>query len=194
MNQTIDFVLASASPRRKDLLRREGYPFEVDPSDVDESLYPTEGIDSVPYCMDLALAKAQQVGSRRPDRLVMGADTVVDFEGRIIGKPSDADDARRIVRMLFSRPHKVITGLAWVWRQRSLEMVRAATTVVIPRRLTAEQVEQHIRSGNWRGKAGAYGIQEFGDEFVERIEGSFTNVMGLPMELVAETWKEIFPS
>ncbi len=140
--------------------------------------------------MDLALAKAADVAVRRPDRLVMGADTVVDFEGEIVGKPVDADDARRIVRMLFSAPHKVITGLALVWRERGIERVRGATTVVTPRPLTDEQVEAHIRSGDWEGKAGAYGIQECGDEFVERIEGSFTNVMGLPMELVEEMLRE----
>jgi septum formation protein len=180
------FVLASASPRRRELLARAGYRFEVDPSAVDESQFPTDGIDSERYCMELALAKAAEVAARRPDRLVMGADTVVDFDGHIIGKPADADDARRIVRMLFSAPHKVITGLALVWRDRGIERVRGAVTVVIPRALTDAQVEAHIRSGDWEGKAGAYGIQECGDAFVERIEGSFTNVMGLPMEMVEE--------
>lgn len=181
-----EFVLASASPRRRDLLSRAGYRFQVDPSMVDESQFPTRGVYSERYCMDLALAKAAEVADRRPDRLVMGADTVVDFDGHIIGKPADADDARRIVRMLFSAPHKVITGLALVWRDRGVERVRAATTVVVPRPLSEAQVEAHIRGGDWEGKAGAYGIQECGDAFVERIEGSFTNVMGLPMELVEE--------
>jgi len=181
-----EFVLASASPRRRQLLARAGYRFEVDPSTVDESQFPTDGIDSERYCMKLALAKAAEVAARRPQRLVMGADTVVDFDGHIIGKPADADDARWIVRMLFSAPHKVITGLALVWRDRDIEQVRGAVTVVVPRALTDAQVEAHIRSGDWEGKAGAYGIQECGDEFVARIEGSFTNVMGLPMEMVEE--------
>ncbi len=181
-----EFVLASASPRRRQLLARAGYRFEVDPSTVDESQFPIDGINSKRYCMKLALAKAAEVAARRPQRLVMGADTVVDFDGHIIGKPADADDARRIVRKLFSAPHKVITGLALVWRDRAIERVRGAVTVVIPRALTDAQVEAHIRSGDWEGKAGAYGIQECGDEFVERIEGSFTNVMGLPMEMVEE--------
>lgn len=185
-----EFVLASASPRRKDLLTRAGYRFEVDPSSVDESQFPLDGVYSERYCMELALAKATEVADRRPDRLVMGADTVVDFDGQIIGKPTDAEDARRIVRMLFSAPHKVITGLALIRRDRKIERVRSAVTVVVPRALTDEQVEAHIRSGDWEGKAGAYGIQECGDEFVERIEGSFTNVMGLPMELVEEMLRE----
>jgi septum formation protein len=184
-----EFVLASASPRRRELLARAGYRFEVDPSTVDESQFPTSGVCSERYCMDLALAKAAEVAARRPNRLVMGADTVVDFDGQIIGKPADADDARRIVRMLFSAPHKVITGLALVCRDRGIEQVRGAVTVVIPRALTDAQVEAHICSGDWEGKAGAYGIQECGDEFVARIEGSFTNVMGLPMEMVEEMLK-----
>ncbi|NLH15406.1 MAG: septum formation protein Maf [Phycisphaerae bacterium] len=184
-----EFVLASASPRRRDLLARAGHRFEVDPSSVDESQFATVGVYSERYCMELARAKAAEVADRRPDRLVMGADTVVDFDGQIVGKPADANDARRIVRMLFSAPHKVITGLALIRRDRKIELVRSAVTVVFPRALTDEQVEAHIRSGDWEGKAGAYGIQECGDEFVERIEGSFTNVMGLPMELVEEMLK-----
>ena len=116
----------------------------------------------------------------------MGADTVVDFNGKIIGKPEDADHAEEITRMLFSQPHDVITAVALVRICDGIEMIEAAITKVFPKRLTEEQILDHIQNGKWQGKAGAYGIQETGDEFVERIEGSFTNVIGLPMELVAE--------
>jgi septum formation protein len=116
----------------------------------------------------------------------MGADTVVDFEGEIIGKPENARHAEEITRMLFSDPHDVITGIALVRLSDNTEMVRAAVTKVYPKKLTDEQIAEHITNGGWKGKAGAYGIQETGDEFVERIEGSFTNVIGLPMELVDE--------
>jgi septum formation protein len=183
-----NFILASASPRRKLLLEKAGYKFEVVVSDVDESIFPTTGasVTSLSHTMDLALAKAKDVAVKYPDKLVMGSDTVVDFDGEIIGKPEDARHAEEITRMLFSAPHDVITGVALVRLSDNIEIVRAAVTKVYPKKLSDEQIAEHIKNGGWKGKAGAYGIQETGDEFVERIEGSFTNVIGLPMELVDE--------
>ncbi len=179
------FILASASPRRQELLHKAGYRFEVIPSGVDEEAFGTDGIDSVSLCRQLALAKARDVAARYADRWVLGADTVVDADGHIIGKPADAADAERITRKLFSRPHKVITGIALVCLAKHIEIVQADITTVYPRRLSEKQIADHIAGGNWQGKAGAYGIQETGDAFVERIDGSFTNVMGLPMERLA---------
>ncbi len=183
-NMSTQFILASASPRRKDLLNGAGYRFETIPSEVDESAFSTEGITSCEHTMQLALAKATAIASKYPDQLVMGADTIVDLNGHVIGKPRDAVHAEAITRSLFSQPHLVITGLALVRIADNTEIIHAATTTVYPRQLTDQQIADHIKSGGWKGKAGAYGIQETGDEFVERIEGSFTNVMGLPMELV----------
>ena len=105
-------ILASASPRRKQLLTDAGYKFTVVVSQIDESIFSTENISSVEYAKQLAFAKANDVAQSHPDSIVIGADTVVDFEGQIIGKPRDAKHAEEITRMLFSRPHKVITGLA----------------------------------------------------------------------------------
>lgn len=153
-------------------------------SNIDESAFETDGISSIEHTKQLALAKALAVGRKHPAELVLAADTVVDFKGQIIGQPKDAADAERITRMLFSGPHEVVTGVALVKIDDEMEIVEMATTTVIPRKLSAEQIAEHIKNGDWRGKAGAYGIQETGDEFVERIEGSFTNVIGLPMELV----------
>jgi septum formation protein len=184
MDSQKQFILASASPRRKRLLEKAGYRLEVIASNIDESTFALEGISSIEHTKHLALAKARAIAQKYPSRLVLAADTVVDFEGRIVGKPKDADDAERITRMLFSGPHEVITAVALVKIDDGTEIVETATTTVIPRELTARQIAEHIKNGDWRGKAGAYGIQEAGDEFVERTEGSFTNVMGLPMELV----------
>ena len=183
---TISFILASKSPRRKNLLGEAGYQFEVICSKIDESAFAIDGLSSVEHAQQLALAKANDVGGRYPERYVLGADTVVDFEGMIIGKPKDAADAERITRMLFSGPHRVITGVAIVKISAGLELVRVDVTVVYPKKLSESQIAGHIDSGDWRGKAGAYGIQEAGDAFVDKIEGSFTNVIGLPMELVEE--------
>ncbi|RKY03814.1 MAG: septum formation protein Maf [Planctomycetota bacterium] len=191
MMRKSQFILASASPRRRDLLRKAGYCFEIVPSDVDESAYDTNGITSEEHTQILALAKARDVALRFPNALVMGSDTVVDLGGEIIGKPDDADHAEEITRKLFSKPHKVITGLAMVCIDKGIEIVEADTTIVYPRQLTEVQIADHITNGQWQGKAGAYGIQETGDEFVDHIDGSFTNVMGLPMELTQRLLGEL---
>jgi septum formation protein len=190
------FILASASPRRRDLLRKAGYCFEIIPSGVDESAYDTNEISSEEHTQILALAKANDVAARFPNAIVMGSDTVVDLDGEIIGKPDDITHAEEIIRRLFSKPHKVITGLALVCMEKNIQLVQVDTTTVYPRQLTEAQIADHITNCQWEGKAGAYGIQETGDEYVERIEGSFTNVMGLPMELTEQllTQLHLYPN
>jgi septum formation protein len=178
------FILASASPRRKKLLTEAGYRFEVIASKIDESMFDVEEVSPLEHSLRLAVVKAADIAIKHPRQFVLGADTVVDLDGKLIGKPEDAGDAEWITRLLFSRPHKVITAVALIRAEDKIELIEAETTTVYPKMLTEEQIAGHIKSGNWRGKAGAYGIQESGDEFVAKIEGSFTNVMGLPMELV----------
>lgn len=177
-------ILASASPRRKQLMTEAGYKFTVVTSDVDESVFPTDGVSVCDYTKQLALAKANSVASEHPTSLVIGADTVVDFQGRVIGKAADAKEAQQITEKLFSTPHKVITGIAIVRLSDNTRLLDSDTTTVYPRKMTAEQIAEHVAGGSWKDKAGAYAIQETGDEFVEKIEGSLTNVMGLPMELL----------
>ena len=177
-------ILASASSRRRQLLSEAGYEFTVVEPDVDESAFSIKGVAAHEYAERLALAKAKSVAPMYPDDLVIGADTVADFAGEIIGKPTDTKDAERITRKLFSAPHKVITGIAIVRVHDNTQVVKSDSTTVYPKPLTAGQIAKHVKSGTWRDKAGAYAIQETGDEFVERIEGSLTNVMGLPMELL----------
>jgi septum formation protein len=183
-HHSLSIILASASPRRRELLAQAGYQFEVAPPDVDESRFAAAGVRADEYAERLALAKARSVAERFADRVVIGADTVVDFAGEIIGKPADSRQAEQITGKLFSAPHKVITGLAILRLSDATELVASDTTIVYPKRMTAKQIAEHIGSGTWRDKAGAYAIQETGDQFVERIEGSLTNVMGLPMELL----------
>lgn len=184
------FVLASSSPRRRELLLEAGYIFEVCPADIDEDGFCRDGFSSEDFACGLALAKAEAVAGRFVERVVLGADTIVECGGEIIGKPVDRADAERIVRKLFSRPHRVITGVALVRFFDGTRLFEPAVTVVYPRSMSDDQVESHLDSGNWCGRAGAYGIQD-NDEFVERIEGSFSNVVGLPMELVGELFGRI---
>ena len=182
-------ILASASPRRRELLAQAGYKFTSVSPNIDESAFLAEEIEPCEYAKRLALAKAKNVATKHPHCLVIGADTVVDFNGQIIGKPADAKEAEQITKKLFSAPHKVITGVAIIRISDGTELVESDTTTIYPKKLTAEQINEHIKSKSWRNKAGAYAIKEKGDEFIERIEGSLTNVMGLPMELLEELLK-----
>jgi septum formation protein len=166
------------------LLAEAGYKFRVVPPEIDESAFAFEGAGACECAEQLALAKARDVAGRFPDCLVIGADTVVDFQGEIIGKAANEKEAEVITRKLFSAPHKVITGVAIVRMADGVEIVESETTTVYPKELTDKQIAEHIKGGTWRNKAGAYAIRENGDEFVEKIEGSLTNVMGLPMELL----------
>lgn len=201
------FILASKSPRRRELLERAGFKFKIVPPEVDEAAFEVTRpswpcskhglearatINPVEYAKSLALIKAKSVAANFPESIVVGADTIVDCEGRIIGKATDAKEAEKIIRLLFCRPHKVITGLAIVRLNDNLEIVESDTTIVHPRPMTDEQIAEQIKSGIWRDKAGAYAIQEQGDRFVEKIEGSLTNVMGMPMELFERLFKNIF--
>jgi len=161
-----------------------GYEFTVVLPEVDESAFDAEKANPVEYAKRLALAKAKSVAGKWPDSFVIGADTIVNFRGRIIGKAADAEEAEQITGKLFSEPHKVITGVAIVRISNGTELVQSDSTTVYPRKMTPDQIAEHIKGGSWRDKAGAYAIQETGDEFVEKIEGSLTNVMGLPMELL----------
>jgi septum formation protein len=179
----IHFVLASASPRRKELLRQAGYDFDVVVSNIDESKISTEHLTPAQFACKAALAKANDVGNRLSRKIIVAADTVVDFDGEIIGKAENAKQAEQITRKLFSKPHKVITAIAIIKKDIAIELVDYDTTTVYPRKLTETQICRHVKSQSWKDKAGAYAIQEGGDEFIDHIEGSETNVMGLSMEL-----------
>jgi septum formation protein len=182
-------VLASASPRRQQLLREWGFDFIVQPAEVDEEsagggLLPSE------LARRLALAKAQKVAEAFPADIVLGADTVVAFGDKAMSKPADADDARRMLGLLAGTTHIVITGVAVVWQQQKIELVRSAMSAVHMRPLTAAEIEAYIAGGQWEGKAGAYGIQD-DDPFVTNMAGSHTNIVGLPMETTSEMLTEV---
>jgi len=183
-NSRTKIVLASRSPRRRQLLAKAGYEFTVCPSDIDEAAFESEGDTPRAHAERLALAKAENVAAKFPDSIVIGADTIVDFNGRIIGKPADAAEAEEITRKLFSSPHKVITAVAIVRLAGGIKLLETDSTTVYPKKMSDQQIAEHIAGGSWQDKAGAYAIQQQGDEFIERIDGSLTNVMGLPMELL----------
>ena len=177
------FILASGSPRRAELLRAAGYAFDVVPADVDESAHP-DGLLPSELAVFLAAAKADKVSAEHPDRVVLAADTVVAFGDRAIGKPTDADDARRTLALLAGTTHVVITGLS-VRRQSPPHAADARVLSAVKMRfLSRDEIERYVATDAWRGKAGGYGIQDEtgkADPFVTRLAGCHTNIVGLPM-------------
>lgn len=185
-------VLASTSPRRSDLLRQIGIPFEVVPPDVDESLYSFDA-DPAGTAERLALAKARSVAGRPdvrgPDRLVLGADTVVLFEGRIIGKPKDADDAYAMLRNLTGRSHRVLTAFALLEAGTNRSVTAHEWTTVCMRDCADEEIRAYVDTGEPLDKAGSYGAHALGAGLITRVEGCFYNVIGLPLARLLVTLK-----
>lgn len=173
-------VLASSSPRRRELLERLGVSFTVDPPDIDESPLPGEA--AIDYVGRIAAAKAGAVAPRHPDAVVIAADTTVDLDGCILAKPADAPAARRMLKALSGRTHRVHTGVV-VGRSDQTER-GTATTYVTFTPVTDSAIEWYISTGEPMDRAGAYAIQGHGNMFVEKVTGSVTNVVGLPLALV----------
>jgi septum formation protein len=181
-------VLASKSPRRQQILRDAGIPFVARSADVPEQRRPAES--PADYVRRLAQEKAFAVPILRGE-IVLGADTVVVVDGLVLEKPSDASDAMRMLGLLSCREHEVITGICL--RSDTRKIVDAATTRVRFVPLTREEMEAYVASGEPMDKAGAYAIQGLASKFIDRIEGSYFNVMGLPVGLVYRHLKEIEP-
>lgn len=189
MNST-RLILASSSPQRRDLLEQAGYDFEVIAPTIDEPDESFHGLSPAQKAESLAYFKARTVADLRPGRLVLGADTIVSVGVTVLGKAADADEARRMLGQLSSSRHEVITGVALVATD-GRRLISSDTTHLRMRTMTPDEIEDYVRSGEWIGKAGAYAIQETADRFVESVEGSFTNIVGLPMELLGRMLREI---
>ena len=176
-------ILASASPRRAELLRAAGISFEVHPAHVDEDVHESESPDV--YVMRVAEAKARTIAARFPDRVVLGADTTVVLDEHILGKPRDEEDARRMLRILSGRVHEVLSGVCVCGPAKSgRHDVRLARTRVEFAPLSEDELAWYASSGEPMDKAGAYAIQGLASRFVTRIDGSYSNVVGLPIALV----------
>ena len=173
-------ILASASPRRSELLRQLIFDFKVLPSDVaeltDEHLSPQE------ICQLNAHRKARSVAKQIPDSLVLGADTLVFLGDEALGKPANAADAERMLERLQGRTHQVVTGISLIHLRAHRERIFATSTDVTFRPLDASQIRDYLAQVNPLDKAGAYAIQEHGEKIVSEISGSYSNVVGLPLE------------
>jgi len=180
MEPVISLILASASPRRRELLSRLGVPFEVVTAEVTEFEEPTAD----PHRMVLhnAALKASWVADRRPGALVLGADTTVFIDGTVLNKPRDHEEARRMLRQLSGRTHTVFTGVAVRRAADGLERTIGITSEVTFKTLSDDQIELYISKVETLDKAGAYSVQDHTDLIIAGYKGSFTNIMGLPLE------------
>jgi septum formation protein len=187
----VRLILASASPRRAELLRAAGFDFEAVVANVDEQLRPGESPST--YVRRLAAEKSAAVQARvRRDALILGADTTVVVDGDILGKPRDDEESAATLLRLSGRRHEVLTGISL--RQGAYELGRVETTAVWFAALTKEEIARYVASGEGRDKAGAYAIQGLASRFVPRIEGSYSNVVGLPVAAVSELVRSVLAS
>ena len=180
-------ILASGSPRRRDLMEQIGLEFRVVTAEIDET--PLHGEDHASYTLRLADAKARAVLRLYTDAVVVGADTTVAIDGELLGKPRDAADATRMLGLLRGRSHRVTTAisvLTWTGTWTAVE-----TTTVFFSPMTAEEIQDYIATGEPMDKAGAYGIQGRAAAWISRIEGDYTNVVGLPLARLAELLRRV---
>jgi septum formation protein len=175
-------VLASASPRRRELLGRLGLELIVSPADVDET--PFAGELPAPYVARVAAAKAEVARARHPGAWIVAADTTVAVDGRIFGKAADEREARAMLLEMAGRRHHVLTGTR-VLLPDGRAVARVVDTEVVMRPLGAAEIDRYVASDEWHGKAGAYGAQGVAAAFITEIHGSYTNVIGLPLAEIA---------
>ena len=186
-------ILASESPRRAEILRKAGFTFEVRPARISEARLPGESPGD--FVLRMALTKASAAADDEivfdEEMYVIGADTVVVAEGETLGKPSGADDARRMLRLLSGRRHGVLTGVSILRRPEGPKARHLESTLVEFFELSDETIDEYVSTGETLDKAVAYGIQGIGGRFVRRIEGCYFNVMGLPLSRVWASLREL---
>lgn len=183
------FILASASPRRVELLRLAGLEVEILPSGADEAFRPGETPRD--HVLRLAEAKAQAISGRHPEAWVLGADTIVVIDGEVLGKPEDIPAAKRMLRRLSGRPHEVLTGFSILRQAGGFRLAEAVASTVHFRTLTAGEIDWYAVSPEPYDKAGAYAAQGVAACFIREIRGSYTNVVGLPLCEVIEALQRL---
>lgn len=179
----MQIILASKSPRRAQLLTQIGLKYKIVPSHIDESKYTNS--NPIHTARNLAVAKARHIGQQYRTGIIIGADTIVVIDRKILGKPKDKQDAIKLLSTLSGRTHRVITGLAILNAKTNRVKVGHSITYVTFRKLLRKEIEEYIATGDPFDKAGSYGIQGKGALFVERITGDYFNVVGLPLVLLS---------
>ncbi len=181
-------ILASGSPRRKALLKQIGLQFEIEKSGYEEEI--DMKIEPHQLVKKMSLKKAQSVSKNHKNAIIIAADTLVAFKGRLIGKPEIPENAKEILKKLSGRSHSIITGFTIIDSSSGKTITRSVETKVWFKKLSSKEIDDYVKTGEPLDKAGAYGIQELGGIFIHKIEGDYYNVVGLPLYLLVEELKK----
>jgi septum formation protein len=187
-NNMKTIILASASPRRKELLKKTGLKFKVEPSNYEENI--NAELEPHELAKSLSLEKAKLVAKNHRNALVIAADTFIVFEGKILGKPPTETEAKKMLETISGRQHSVITGFTIIDTETNKALSKSVETKVYIRKLTSSEIDAYVKSKEPLDKAGAYAIQGLGAVIVERIEGDYFNVIGLPLSALTEALKK----
>jgi len=183
-----EVILASASPRRKELLEKLGLKFRVEPGSYKEDI--PAGSEPHELARKISLGKAAAVAAKHPNAVVIAADTFIVLGSRIMGKPHTEEEARKMLKAISGRPHSVITGFSLIDTDKNKALSKTVETRVYIRELTPDEIDAYVKTKEPLDKAGAYAIQGLGAIFVERIEGDYSNVIGLPLSALAGALKK----
>jgi septum formation protein len=181
-------ILASTSPRRRELLEKTGIVFEIVPSSYEEDV--SLNMSPAELVIFLSKGKAEDVSNKNPGAVIIGADTIIAFDNKVLGKPHTKENAKETLSMLGGKKHSVVTGFTIIEKSANKSVSKAVETKVYFKNLTDKEIEDYINTGEPLDKAGAYAIQGIGKKLIEKIEGDYSNVMGLPVLNVLETLKE----
>ncbi|OGI83132.1 septum formation protein Maf [Candidatus Nomurabacteria bacterium RIFCSPLOWO2_01_FULL_33_17] len=181
-------ILASTSPRRKELFEKTGIPFEIVASSYEEDM--TLDMSPKDLAMFLSKGKAESVANDNPDAIVIGADTFIAFEDKVLGKPHTKERAKEMLSILSGKQHFIITGFTIIEKSSGKLISKAVESKILLKNLTEKEIEDYIATGEPLDKAGAYAVQGLGANLIEKIEGDYSNILGLPVDEVLEALKE----
>ena len=181
-------ILASTSPRRKEILEKLTIPFETQNSDFEEDM--SQDLSAEDLAKSLSFGKAKAVADKNPDAIVIGADTFVYFGGKKVGKPKDSEDAKMMLKEMSGKPHSVFTGYTIIDTSSGKVITKVIETKVYFKSLSEKQIEDYVATGEPLDKAGSYALQGLGAILIDRIEGDFFNVMGLPLSSLSDSLNE----
>ncbi|WP_448820867.1 Maf family protein [Cetobacterium sp.] len=181
-------ILASKSPRRKEILAQLGFQLQIESKDVEEI---SDKIDIVEQIEEISLKKVMAVAVENPKEFVVGADTVVVIDGKVLGKPKDKEDAKKMLKSLSGRSHEVITAYTLINLEKNIEITESVKSVVYFKQISDKEIEWYIKSEEAMDKAGAYGIQGLGSIFVDKIDGDFFAIMGFPINHFIKTLNDL---